>query len=75
MVTKKDGRKSTQPNVLDIVKEVVFSRSSTIEKVKIEDFEFKESIRRAGPGKIYLAKLPDTGMFYDVLSMRKDKLI
>lgn len=61
----------------ELVKEKLFSRSSTTteNQIKIEDFEFKKHIRKTGPGKIYLAKLPATGTFYDVLSMRKDKLL
>ena len=58
----------------ELVKDV-FSRSSTTELVTINDFEFKKQIRKAGPGKIYLAKLPSTGVYYDILSMRKDRLI
>ena len=58
----------------ELVKDV-FSRSSTAGLTKIEDFEFKNQIKKAGPGKIYLAKHHETGIYYDILSMRKDKLI
>ena len=53
----------------------VFSRSSNAGQTEIEDFEFKNQIRKAGHGKIYLAKHNETGIFYDILCMRKDKLI
>ena len=53
----------------------VFSRSSNAGQTELEDFEFKNQIRKAGHGKIYLAKHIETGIFYDILCMRKDKLI
>ena len=59
----------------ELVKDKVFSRKSTTGQVKLEEFEFKKHIRKAGPGKIYLAKLPSTGCYYDIMSMRKDRLI
>ena len=43
--------------------------------VKIEDFEFKQLIKELEFGKLYLAKQPFTGEYYDVLTMRKSYLL
>jgi len=59
----------------ELIKAELFSDGTSEAQVRLEDFQFKHHIRKTSVGKIYLAKLPETGLFYDVLSMRKDKLI
>ena len=43
--------------------------------MKVTDFEFKKLLRETEQGKLYYSKLIKTGVYYDVLVIRKDKMI
>ena len=43
--------------------------------MKIEDFEFNNVIKETEYGKTLFAKLTSTGAYFEVLVMRKDRLI
>ena len=61
--------------VRQVSKSILSQVKSDRAAVMIEDFEFSNVLKETEYGKTYLAKLPTSGTYFDVLVMRKDKLI